>query len=290
MVGLDIGHGSLKLVYTKDGKVKEYGLYKLPPFTLSNGKIIDPVSFVDVLSKGVKKLGIKGQKAAVVLPHSAVFFRKISLPIMEEAEVEAVLERSINEYVSFSPEDIYWDFYIYGINPTDERYMEVVLAVSKKDQVDYVVALLAASGLNACIVDGFPFSCFNGIEHHVKGIQRFALLDVGFFTTKFLIYEGSYPVVSREFPTDISIRGDDEFKWAKAIVAQVLKISKTVFTNPIKDEIQKGFVVGGCFSEVLLEGLREVLEVDFVVPKIEGVDLPELYVASYGASLREEAD
>ena len=288
MVGVDIGHGSLKLVYTKNGNVKGYGLYKLPPFTISNGRIIDPVSFVNVLSRGIKELSLKGQRAAVVLPNSAVFFRKVSLPIMEESEVEAVLERSINEHVSFSPEDIYWDFYIHGINPADERYMEVVLAVSKRDQVDYVVSLFAASGLNVCIVDGFPFSCYNGIEHLLKGTNRFVLLDVGFFTTKFFIYEGPYPVVSREFPTDISVRGDDELKWAKAIVAQVLKISKTVFTNPMKDEIQKGFVVGGCFSEVLLEGLREVLEVDFRIPEIKGIDLPELYVASYGASLREE--
>ncbi len=287
MVGVDIGHGSLKLVYTKNNKVKGYGLYKLPPSTLINGRVIDPISFVTVLSKGVDELGVKGQRSAVALPLSAVFFRRISLPIMEEAEVEAILERSINEYVSFSPEDIYWDFYIYGINPADERYMEVILAVSKKDQVDYIVSLLAASGLNACVVDGFPFSCFNGLEHLIKGIQRFALLDVGFSTTKFLIYEGSYPVVSREFPTDISVKGDDELRWAKAIVAQVLKISKTIFTNPIKEEVQKGFIIGGCFSETLLEGLREVLEIDFKTPEIDGIDLPELYLASYGASIRE---
>ncbi len=288
MVGLDIGHSTLKVVVTKGGKVEKKLAAPLPESTIVDGKIIDPISFVSVLSEMVSELKIKRERVGICLPLSELFFKKITFPIMDERELEEALEGSLSEHVSFSPKDIYWDFSVLGINPSDERFMDVLLVVSKKDYVDYSTFLVASSGLEPVIVDGLPFSCYNGIESLVEGTSRFMVLDVGHANTKVLVFENGSPIVAREFPSDVFVKEKDELEWAKNIVSQILKISKSFFSRPLNEEVEKGFIIGGYISDILLDGLREVLEISFIKPSIDGLDKDTpLFLTAYGISRRE---
>ncbi len=285
MVGLDIGTRLVKVVSTKGRSVEASGLSQLPEGCISSGRIMDPVGFVKSLSGLVDSCGLSGKDVAISLPASSVLVKKLNFPVSSDDEIEMMIEETLEEYIPFSRDEVYWDFHVLGINPSDDRYEEVLLTISKMDYVDYVADLVAASGLLPKVVEPFHFSSYNAVIE--KGVKKLCLVDAGFSSVKVFAFDNGYPVVYRELENSGDVMEGAEPSWVREKAIQVLKVLESFFPGPIGDEEARFFITGGLSSEEMKDMLSNGLGVEFRFPDIPGVDRPKLYVAAFGASISE---
>jgi len=192
LIGVDISSSSIKIVELselpkKGGYVVErYAIELLPQDAVTDGNInnLDVVS--EVLHSAWKRMGSRIKNVSLALPAAAVISKKILLPSgLRENELEDKVEAEANQYIPFALEEVNLDFQIIGPAPTDPEEVEVLLAASRKANVEDRVATAQAAGLKAIVVDVEPYAAeaaFEQVRAQLPGgavDQCVALVDIG---------------------------------------------------------------------------------------------------------------
>ena len=118
LVGLDIGDSSVKVVELKElGKGRGYQLSKLGWEPLSSeaivdGAIMDSQLVVDTIQRLFQRCGIKGNQVATAVSGHSVIVKRISLPVMSEAELAESIHWEAEQYIPFDIEDVNLDYQI----------------------------------------------------------------------------------------------------------------------------------------------------------------------------------
>ena len=93
MVGLDIGDSSVKVAELKDlGRGRGYQLVKLGYEPLSSeaivdGAVMDSQLVIETIQRLFDRLKIKNRSVATALSGHSVIVKRISLPVMSQAEL-----------------------------------------------------------------------------------------------------------------------------------------------------------------------------------------------------------
>ena len=142
--GLDIGSSSVKAVELRaSGKgysVAALATEPLPPESIVDGAIMDGAAVADAIRRLFEHKGFKAKDVAVSLSGSAVIVKKISLPIMTDAELADSIHWEAEQYVPFDIQDVNLDYQILesGSGPSSKGTMDVLLVAAKKDKIaDY---------------------------------------------------------------------------------------------------------------------------------------------------------
>lgn len=192
LVGLDISSSSVKLVElslapNNSGYVVErYAIESLPKDAVSDGNINNLDALAETLQRAWKRLGTKIKNVSVALPAAAVITKKILLPAgMRDEDLEYQVESEANQYIPFALDEVNLDFQVLGPAPTNADEVEVLLAASRKANVEDRVAAAQAAGLTVVVVDVEPYAAetaFSQISAQLPdGAQDkcVALIDIG---------------------------------------------------------------------------------------------------------------
>ena len=155
LIGVDIGSSSIKLVELSalpknTGFVLErYAIEALPKDAVSDGNINDLDAVSETLRRALKRLGSRIKNVSMALPQGAVIAKKIRLPAgLRDEEMEYQVESEANQYIPFALDEVNLDFQILGEVPGNPEEVDVLLAASRKANVEDRVA--AAGGAAAC--------------------------------------------------------------------------------------------------------------------------------------------
>jgi type IV pilus assembly protein PilM len=192
MIGVDISSSSIKMVELgeapkKSGYVVErYTIEPLPQDAVSDGNINNLDAVSEALHRAWKRMGTRIKNVSLALPAAAVISKKILLPSgLREDELEMKVEAEANQYIPFALEEVNLDFQIIGPAPTDPEEVEVLLAASRKANVEDRVATAQAAGLKTIVVDVEPYAAeaaFEQVRSQLPGgaaDQCIALVDIG---------------------------------------------------------------------------------------------------------------
>lgn len=164
-IGLDIGSHSIKIcefAETADGyKLVSLGSAKLPPYSLEDGAVQDPIAVSKVITALIKNLKIKNKKVAISISGYSVIVKKINLAVMTEANLERHIESEAEQYIPFDIEDVYLDFQDLKTNTENEERTDVLLVAAKRDVVDGYLNMLRSAGLQPVVVDVDAFALEN---------------------------------------------------------------------------------------------------------------------------------
>jgi type IV pilus assembly protein PilM len=115
-----------------------------------------------------------------------VISKKIMLPAgLRENDLEYQVETEANQYIPFALDEVNLDFQELGPSPTNPDEIEVLLAASRKANVEDRVAAAQSAGLKAVVVDVEPYAAeaaFDPIRSQLPGgavDQCVALVDIG---------------------------------------------------------------------------------------------------------------
>jgi type IV pilus assembly protein PilM len=254
LVGLDIGSSAVKAVELKPAgkayKVSAFGSEPVPPDSIVDGAIIDGGAVADAIRRLFDGRGIKTKDVAASLSGNAVIVKKITLPVMTEAELAESIYWEAEQYIPFDIQDVNLDYQILDSGTKGGKgTMEVLLVAAKKEKIADYTGVIAQAGRSAVVVDVDAFALQNAYEVNY-GIQPGAvivLLNAGASATNINILNGDQSVFTR----DISIGGN-------AYTEALQKELSLPFE--LADQLKRGVAVDGVTFDEARPVLRAVSE------------------------------
>ncbi len=190
LIGVDISASSVKLVELSQGAagyvLERYVIETLPKDAFFDGNINNLDALAETLQRAWKRLGTKIKNISVALPAASVISKKILLPAgMQDDDLEFQVESEANQYIPFALDEVNLDFYVLGAAPGNVEEVEVLLAASRKANVEDRVAAAQAAGLKVVVVDVEPYAsetAFSQIRAQLPSNAEdkcVALIDIG---------------------------------------------------------------------------------------------------------------
>jgi type IV pilus assembly protein PilM len=164
ILGVDIGASAIRLVELGQGRegqpvLERYASTPLQRDWVVDGGIEQFDAVAGALRDLVRRSGFRARQAALALPASAVITRKITLPAdLPVHEMEAQVQIEANQYIPFSLDEVSLDFCVVGPAPAGTPEVEVLIAASRREQVQDRQALAEAAGLHPEVVDVESFA------------------------------------------------------------------------------------------------------------------------------------
>jgi type IV pilus assembly protein PilM len=213
VVGLDIGSSAVKAVELKASgktyKVMAVGVEPIPPDSIVDGAIIDGAAVADAIKRLFENKAFKCKEVAASLSGNAVIVKKISLPVMTEAELSESIYWEAEQYIPFDIQDVNLDYQILdpGTGPDSKGTMDVLLVAAKKEKIADYTGVIAQAGKVPVVVDVDAFALQNAFEMNYGGNDPQAvvvLLNAGASAININIISGDQSVFTR----DISMGGN----------------------------------------------------------------------------------
>ncbi|MEI6707573.1 MAG: pilus assembly protein PilM [Methylococcales bacterium] len=190
VLSIDISSAAVKLLeLSRVGtryRVESYAVSPLPQDAVIDKNIANVNSIADAVKAAVKQSGTKAKQATVAVSGSAVMTKIITLEAsLSDDEMEEQIMLEADQYVPYPLDEINFDFEVQGINENNPEMVDVLLAASRRENVDDRVEALLKAGLKTRIVDVEAFAMENAFtllsEQFVDSVDghTFAIADIG---------------------------------------------------------------------------------------------------------------
>jgi type IV pilus assembly protein PilM len=212
VVGLDIGSSAVKAVELKSAgkgyKVVAFAIEPVPPDSIVDGAIIDGGAVADAIRRLFENKAFKTKEVAASLSGNAVIVKKISLPVMTEAELAESIYWEAEQYIPFDIQDVNLDYQILSTSTAAEAQgtMDVLLVAAKKEKIADYTGVISQAGRVPVVVDVDAFALQNAFEinYGLEPEQVVVLLNAGASAININIMSGEQSLFTR----DISVGGN----------------------------------------------------------------------------------
>ncbi|PPC90084.1 MAG: pilus assembly protein PilM [Methylobacter sp.] len=305
VLGIDISSAAVKLLeLSKTGaryRVESYSVAPLPQDAVIDKSIANVDVIAGAIKTALKNSGTRARQAAVAVAGSAVMTKIITMPATwagDEMEEQIMLEA--DQYVPYSLDEVNFDFEIQGTNENNPEMVDVLLAASRKENVDDRVEALSKAGLKAKVVDVEAFAMENAftlladqLPEALEG-QTIAIVDIGATMATLNVLHDSRTVYTREqafggkqlteeiqrryglsyeeaglakrhggLPDNYTSDVLDPFK--KAMVQQIARSLQFFVSSSANRNIDSIILAGGCAS---ITGVDKLVEQSLGVPTL----------------------
>ena len=123
---------------------------------------------------------------------------------MREEDLEYQVESEANQYIPFALEEVNLDFQVIGISPENPDELEVLLAASRKANVEDRVAAAQLAGLKTVVMDVEPYAAEMAFEQISVQLpdaavdKCVALIDIGSNVMNVNVLRNGQSVYSRD--------------------------------------------------------------------------------------------
>jgi type IV pilus assembly protein PilM len=213
LLGIDISSTAVKIIELAQTVGTAAELYRVDAFTIEplpvNAVVEKKISDVDAvgqtIQRAVARMGTKTRRAACAVAGSAVITKVIAMSAaLSDAEMETQIQLEADQYIPYPLEEVNIDFDILGSSANNPDMVDVLLAASRRENVDDRVAALELAGLTAEIVDVEAYAMENacalllGRFDDERQDQTVAIADVGATTTTLHVLHDGKTVYTRE--------------------------------------------------------------------------------------------
>ena len=192
----------------KGYRVAAFGMEPVPPDSIVDGAIIDGTAVADAIRRLFERQKFQTKDVAASLSGNAVIVKKITLPMMTEAELADSIYWEAEQYIPFDIQDVNLDYQVLspGAGEGASGSMEVLLVAAKKDKIADYTGVIAQAGRTPVVIDVDVFALQNAFELNY-GLDQNAvivLLNAGASAINVNILSGYQSLLTR----DISIGGN----------------------------------------------------------------------------------
>ena len=298
LIGVDISPSSIKmleLARSGDGDgliVERYVIEVLPENSITDGNINNLEAVSNSLQRAWQRLDSHIKNVSVALPAATVITKKIFLPAgLSDDELEYQVESEANQFIPFALDEVNLDFQVIQPSASSFDEIEVLLAASRKANVEDRVAAVQLAGLKAVVVDVEPYAaeaafaqiCAQLPEAAVD--QCVALIDIGNNVMNVNVLRNGESIYMRDQPIggaqltehihryfDISLAEAELAKrkgglpeqytteiltpFLESIAGEVIRALQFFYSSTAFSEVSYVVLAGGCAA---LAGLDEMI-------------------------------
>ena len=204
LIGLDIGTSSIKAVQLKRAgqgyRVAAFAREPLLPGVLGDDGVRDPEGVSAAIRRVLERTGVRSANIAAALPGKSAIVKRITLPAMTSAELDAAIMWEAEQHIPFALSDVQLHYEALGTAGDGARNMDVLLVAARRESVAALVAVIADAGHTAKVVDIGALALRNAYTANRVGGRGLtvALLDVGASATTVTIVVDREPVFVRQ--------------------------------------------------------------------------------------------
>ena len=138
----------------------------MPPDSIVDGAIIDGDAVADAIRRLFENKAFKTKDVAASLSGNAVIVKKITLPVMTEAELAESIYWEAEQYIPFDIQDVNLDYQILdaGTGADAKGTMDVLLVAAKKEKIADYTGVITQAGRTPVVVDVDAFALQNAYE------------------------------------------------------------------------------------------------------------------------------
>lgn len=208
VLGIEIGAGRLKAAQMKDGSLESFHTFDLPDDMVQGDALVAFDAMAEFLKNEVRK-SCKAKNAALVLPDSAVYIRRLNLPAMTAGQLKVNLPYEFRDVITEEKEKFLYDYAVIELKKDEEGKvieMDLMAAAVSKDVLDQYDRMFHLAGMK--LVKAAPAEMALGAL--IKEIAPdsvngdFAVLDLGWNGTRVNIYRHGIYEVTRSIDTGIA--------------------------------------------------------------------------------------
>lgn len=209
LLGIDISSAAVKLLeLNRSGSryvVENYMVAPLPQDAVVDKDITNVEAIGDAIKTACARADTKLKHAAVAVAGSSVITKVITMPAdLSDDELEGQIEMEAEQYIPYSLEEVALDFEVQGVNEQNPEMVDVLLAASRRENVDDRIAALEMADLKAKVVDieayamegAFPL-ILDQLPDGGEG-QTIAVADIGASMTTLNILQDNQIIYTRE--------------------------------------------------------------------------------------------
>lgn len=211
VVGLDIGSSAVKAVELKPAgkafRVTAFAAEPIPPDSIVDGAIIDGGAVADAIRRLFEThKTFKAKDVAASLSGHSVIVKKISLPVMTEAELAQSIAWEAEQYIPFDIQDVNLDYQILTPGTDGKGTMDVLLVAAKKDKIADYTGVITQAGRTPVVLDVDAFALQNAYEINYadEASAVVVLLNAGASSININVLSGNQSLFTR----DISMGGN----------------------------------------------------------------------------------
>jgi type IV pilus assembly protein PilM len=154
MLGLDISTSSVKLIEISavgdTYRVESFAAEAMPPNAMNDKVIADVEATAEAIRKCVKASGTGVKRVAVAVGGASVITKMIPMPAkLSDKELGSQIEMQADQYIPFPLEDVSFDYEVVGASANDPDMMDVLLAATRRENVEARQQALQSAGLVA---------------------------------------------------------------------------------------------------------------------------------------------
>ena len=209
MLGVDISSTAVNLLeLSRSGdqyRVESYAVAPLP-----TGAVVEnTINTLEVVGESIKKVVSKSRtslkNAAAAVAGSAVITKTLEMDAaLSDEELESQIAVEADQYIPYPLDEVALDFEVIGLSPKNAERAEVLVAASRKENVDNREAALNLGGLNARVIDVQAYAmerAYELIEPQLQLQQErplVAIVDLGATITTLTVLEQGRTIYTRE--------------------------------------------------------------------------------------------
>jgi len=209
VLGIDISTAAIKLLeLTRSGaryRVESYSVSPLPQDAVIDKNIANIDVIANAIKLAVKQSGTKTKQACVAVAGSSVMTKVISMPSsLADDEMEEQILVEADQYVPYSLDEVNLDFEVQGPTENNSEMVDVLLAASRRENVEDRVEALEKAGLKTKVVDVEAFAMENAfallsdqLPDSIEN-QTIAIADIGATMSTLNVIHDGRTVYTRE--------------------------------------------------------------------------------------------
>ncbi len=185
MIGVEIGSNTLKMAVSTGGTIKQMAVEKMPEDLVREGRPTSASAMVEFIKDMLKKNGIRGGNAALILPSQLVIAHHVTMPLMSESELNLNLPFEFRDFVGKDGAKYDYDYSVIGVK---EGVMELYAAAVRKDVVEEFYSIFKKAGLTLKVAIPAEMGWLNLITQAQNLPRKLCIVDVGHNTTRVNIF------------------------------------------------------------------------------------------------------
>ena len=303
LVGVDAGSTEIKVAAVRATRGTSFavlgtGSGVTPAGLMERGQIADPQRLGAAIKEVLQQARIRQRRAALVVPSSLGFVRRLTFPPMPLKELRASIDLQPDRFIPFAHEGAVYDVYPLPC-PPEATEQAVVVGAAPRKVVESLMAAARSAGITPVRVDLEPLALFRAAlaTGQASPQTALAIVDLGASAAKISLFEEGVPIVSRvvdmpAFQNEQRAEGTDELFWD---IRRSLEFALTQVALPLTRVLITGGVGGDDYLALSLTAylrgfLANRLPGDFRVEPLRDPDerVASSHMVALGLSLPPE--
>ena len=216
LIGIDIGHGSLKLALVKGRQVKRAVSVAMPNKLVQDGRVVSAETMGELIRTTMRENGMRARKAAIVLPNESTFVRNVNVPVMSADQLKYNLPFEFRDYITDELKDYTYDYAVIERKAADEEdgentgeTLDLLAVAVHTELLEETRGILRKAGLR--MAKAVPtVSSYVSLIRNLGGdpSAEYCILDLGYRAVRMYMFRGDRHVVTRALEIGLSALDD----------------------------------------------------------------------------------